>query len=155
MRLAAVLRRSPPPAQPMAWPFAVLTDGVLRVDGRLVGGFELAPINLELMGEGEREAALESLAALYDAVPRPFTLLSVPADRPPHEHLGAIEEHLSGRRAREWFRPYAALYRDLARAPRRPLRSTYLLVDAPSPPELERALGVVGRMAEEQGLPVR
>ena len=65
------------------------------------------------MAEGEREAALESLAALYDAVPRPFTLLSVPADRPPHEHLGAIEERLSGRRAHEWFRPYAALYREL------------------------------------------
>jgi hypothetical protein len=156
MRLAAVLRRSPPPpAPPTAWPSATLTDSVLRVDGRLVGGFELAPINLELMGEGEREAALESLAALYDAVPRPFTLLSVPTDRPPHEHLGAIEERLSGRRAREWFRPYAALYRDLAAAPRRPLRSTYLLVDAPSPPELDRALGVVGRMAEEQGLPAR
>lgn len=156
MRLGAVLRRSrESPAEPTAWPAAALTDGALRVDGRLVGGFELAPINLELMGEGEREAALDSLSALYDAVPRPFTLLSVPADRPPHEHLGAIEEHLSGRRAREWFRPYAALYRDLARAPRRPLRSTYLVVDAPSAPELERALGVVGRMAEEQGLPAR
>jgi hypothetical protein len=42
-----------------------------------------------------------------------------------------------------------------AAEPRRPLRRTYLLVDAPSPPELERALGVVGRMAEEQGLPAR
>jgi hypothetical protein len=156
VRLGAVLshpRRAPEPRGP--WPAASLADGVLRVEGRLVGGLELAPVNLELMAEGERESALESLAALYDAVPRPFTLLSVPTDRPPHEHLGAIEERLSGRRAREWFRPYASLYRDLAWAPRRPLRSTYLLVDAPSAPELERALGVVGRMAEEQGLPAR
>jgi hypothetical protein len=154
--LASVLRRPAPPAPaPVAWPSAEPVDGALRIDGRLVGGYELASVNLELMAEGEREAALESLAALYDAVPRPFTLLSVPAARPPHEHLGAIEERLSGRRAREWFRPYASLYRDLARAPRRPLRSTYLLVDAPSAPELERAVGVVGRMAEEQGLPAR
>src|SRR5207248_2128000 len=122
VRLASVLRRSAPSAPaPLGWPSAELVDGALRIDGRLVGAFELAPVNLELMAEGEREAALESLAALYDAVPRPFTLLSVPAARPPHEHLGAIEERLSGRRAREWFRPYASLYRDLARAPRRPL----------------------------------
>ncbi|HYU66455.1 MAG TPA: hypothetical protein VEK09_06855, partial [Jatrophihabitantaceae bacterium] len=108
MRPGAVLSRPrSAPQPPGPWPAASLADGVLRVEGRLVGGFEVAPVNLELMAEGEREAALESLAALYDAVPRPFTLLSVPAARPPHKHLGAIEERLSGRRAREWFRPYA------------------------------------------------
>ncbi len=156
MKLASVLRRpaSPTPA-PAAWPAAEPVDGALRIDGRLVGGFELAPVNLELMAEGEREAALESLAALYDAVPRPFSLLSVPADRPPHEHLSTIEEHLASRRAQHWYRPYAALYRELSAAPRRPLRRGYLLLDAPSGPELERALGVVGRMAEEQGLAAR
>jgi hypothetical protein len=156
MRLGTLLQHSPRPQVPAApWPAAALADGALRVDGRLVGGFELAPVNLDLMAEGEREAALDSLGALYDAVPRPFTLLSVPADRPPHEHLGAVEERLSGRRAREWYRPYASLYRDLAAAPRRPLRRTYLLLDASSAPELDRALGVLGRMAEEQGLPAR
>ncbi len=156
MRLATLGRRPAAPATlPPAWPAAEPVDGALRVEGRLVGGFELAPLNLELMADGEREAALESLAALYDAVPRPFSLLSVPAERPPHEHLGTVEERLSGRRARDWFRPYAALYRELAAAPRRPLRRTYLLLDAPSRPELERALGVVGRMAEEQGLAAR
>ena len=156
MRLGSVLHRAPAPgATPAPWPAAVLADGALRVEGRPVGGFELAPVNLELMAEGEREAALESLAALYDAVPRPFTLLSVPADRPPHEHLAAVEERLAGRRARDWYRAYAALYRDLAAAPRRPLRRAYLLLDAPSAPELARALRVVGRMAEEQGLPAR
>ena len=139
----------------MRWPGATLAEGTFRASGRAVGGFELAPVNLELMAEGEREAALEALAALYDAVPRPFTLLSVPADRPPSEHLGAIEERLGSRRARDWYRPYAALYRELAAAPRRPLRRAYLLLDAPSAPELERAAGVVGRMAEEQGMAVR
>ena len=151
-----MLRRSASPAPaPAAWPSAEPVDGALRIEGRLVGGFELAPVNLELMAEGEREAALESLAALYDAVPRPFSLLSVPADRPPHEHLGAIEEHLAVAGRATWYRPYAALYRELSAAPRRPLRRAYLLLDAPSGPELERALGVVGRMAEEQGLAAR
>ena len=142
-----------PSASP--WPQATLAGGAFRVGGRTVGGYEMAPVNLELMAEAEREAALESLAALYDAVPRPFTLLSVPADRPPHEHLGAVEERLASRRARDWYRPYAALYRELAAAPRRPLRRAYLLLDAPSAPELERASGVVGRMAEEQGAAAR
>ena len=88
-----MLRRPAPPAPaPIAWPSAEPVDGALRIDGRLVGGFELAPVNLELMAEGEREAALEALAALYDAVPRPFTLLSVPAARPRDEHLRTIEE---------------------------------------------------------------
>ena len=156
MRRGASPLRRPDRAPPVArWPGATLADGAFRASGRAVGGFELAPVNLELMAEGEREAALEALAALYDAVPRPFTLLSVPADRPPSEHLGAIEERLGSRRARDWYRPYAALYRELAAAPRRPLRRAYLLLDAPSAPELERATGVVGRMAEEQGMAVR
>jgi hypothetical protein len=137
------------------WPQATLDEGAFSAAGRAVRGFELAPVNLELMAEGEREAALEALAALYDAVPRPFTLLSVPASRPPHEHLGAVEERLASRRARDWYRPYAALYRELAAAPRRPLRRAYLLLDAPSAPELDRAAGVVGRMAEEQGTAAR
>ena len=88
-------------------------------------------------------------------MPRPFTLLSVPSDRPLHEHLGAVGERLASRRARDWYRPYAALYRELAAAPRRPLRRAYLLLDAPSAPELERVAGVVGRMAEEQGTAAR
>ncbi len=156
MRRGASSLRRPDRAPPVArWPGATLAEGAFRASGRAVGGFELAPVNLELMAEGEREAALEALAALYDAVPRPFTLLSVPADRPPSEHLGAIEERLGSRRARDWYRPYAALYRELAAAPRRPLRRAYLLLDAPSAPELERATGVVGRMAEEQGMAVR
>ena len=87
--------RGPKRAPAAFWPSATTSGGELRVGTRSVGGFELAPVSLELMAEGEREATLESLAALYDAVPRPFTLLSVPADRPPHEHLGAVEERLA------------------------------------------------------------
>ncbi len=107
------------------------------------------------MTEAEREAALEALAAVYDAVPRPFTLLSVPADRPPSEHLGLLEGRVSGRRAREWYRGYAALYRERAAAPRRPLRRAYLFLDAASGPELDRAISVVERAAEEQGVAAR
>jgi hypothetical protein len=71
-------------------------------------------------------------------VPRPFQLLSVPADRDPSEHLAQIEERLPDRAAHRAFGPYAALYRELAAAPRRPLRRTYLLVDATTEVELRR-----------------
>ena len=67
-----------------------------RVDGQLLAGFELAPLNLELMAEAEREASLEALAALYDAIPRPFQLLSVPAGRDPNEHLAHMQRGSTG-----------------------------------------------------------
>jgi hypothetical protein len=137
------------------WPRAQLANDGLSIGGRLVGGFELAPIHLELMAEPEREAALESLAAVYDAIPRPFQLLSVPTDRPPHEHLALVEERLDGDRATKGFSWYAALYRDLCRDARRPLRRTYLLVDAATNAELTRALASAGRVAEERGLSAR
>lgn len=38
------------------------------------------------------------LAAAYDAIPRSFQLLSVPADRNAGEHLAAMEERADGRR---------------------------------------------------------
>jgi hypothetical protein len=52
------------------------------------------------MVESKREAVMSALSALYNAVPGQFGLLSVPADRPPHEHLAQIEERLDGSRAR-------------------------------------------------------
>ena len=138
-----------------SWLASALVADAFHAGGGVVSGLELAPVSLELMGDGEREAALEALAAVYDAVPRPFTLLSVPADRPPSEHLAALDKWISGRRAREWYRGYAALYREHAAAPRRPLRRTYLLFDASSGPELDRAMGIVERTAEEQGVAAR
>ena len=138
-----------------SWPRAELTDAGFRSGDRLIGGFELAPVHLELMAEAEREAALEGLAALYDAIPRAFHLLSVPADRPPHEHLSIVEERVDGRRAAGAFSAYAALYRELSAAARRPLRRTYLLLDGTTEPELRRVLVTAARVAEERGITMR
>ena len=157
LRLPFASRSSTAAPAPAAagWPRADLDDDGLRVDGRLVGGFELAPLSLELMAETEREAALDGLAAFEDAIGRPYLLLSVPADRPPHEHLAILEERLDGRRAAAGFSAYAALYRELCAAAKSPLRRTYLLLDAASAPELTRVTATVGRVAEERGLVVR
>jgi hypothetical protein len=138
-----------------SWPVAQATDDGLRADCRLVAGFELAPVNLELMAEVEREAALEALAAVYDAIPRSFQLLSVPADRSPDEHLGRMEERADGRRMQRSLAAYAALYREIAAAPRRPLRRTYLLLDAGSETELRRIVTSLARVAEERGVIAR
>ncbi len=139
----------------VSWPLAVMAEGGLRTDGRLVAGFELAPVNLELLAEVEREAALEALAAFYDAIPRSFQLLSVPADRNPQEHLGRMEERAEGRRMQRALAAYGALYREIAAAPRRPLRRTYLLLDAASEPELRRIVTSLTRVAEERGVIAR
>ena len=88
-------------------PLARVQEGGLSVEGRLVAGFELAPLNLELMAEVEREAALESLAAFYDAISRPFQLLSVPAQRDPEEHLAAIDSGSKGSGTSEHSPPMA------------------------------------------------
>jgi hypothetical protein len=159
--MITLVRRAKPDAftaAPMSrasWPLARLQEGGLSVEGRLVAGFELAPLNLELMAEVEREAALESLAAFYDAISRPFQLLSVPAQRDPEEHLAAIEERVEGKRTLRAFAAYGALYREIAAAPRRPLRRTYLLLDAASEPELRRVLTSLTRVAEERGVVAR
>ena len=68
------------------------------------------------------------LAALYDAVPGPFQLLSVPTLRDPAEHLAAIEPSVHGRGERV-LRPYTAAYREIAEGPRRPPRRTVLVLD--------------------------
>ena len=127
----------------------------LEVGGRLVAGFELGPVNLELMAEAERDAALQSLAAFYDAIARPFQLVSIPAERNPDEHLAAMEARAEGKRIVRSFAAYAALYREIAAAPRRPLRRTYLLLDAVSEPELRRSMTSLARTAEERGVTAR
>jgi hypothetical protein len=149
-------RRTDVPESPSApaWPAAALTDGFLRIDGRLVAGLELAPLNLELMAEAEREATIEGLAALYDAVPGPFQLLSVPTLRDPVEHLAAIEPSVHGRGERV-FRPYTAAYREIAEGPRRPPRRTVLVLDSAGEAELRRTVDLVERVAEERGLGAR
>jgi hypothetical protein len=92
---------------------------------------------------------------LYDAVGRPFQLLSVPAGRDPDEHLAAMASHVKGRRVSRAFDPYAALYRELAAAARRQLTRTYLLLDAASEVEAQRVQQVLTRSALEPGVEVR
>ncbi len=53
--LAMVRGRSPAAgAQPPAWPAAAIEADTFRVGDQLCGGFELAPLNLELMADAER-----------------------------------------------------------------------------------------------------
>ena len=152
--LARSLPATPTPAAP-GWPTLARNDGRVVVEGRLLSGFELAPLNIELLAAAERSAALESLAALYDAIPRPFQLLSVPARRDPNEHLGRMQSAIVGRRAKQAFASYAARYREVAAAPRRPLRATYLLLDAATDAELSRNCDLLRRVAEERGIGLR
>lgn len=107
------------------------------------------------MAETEREGALDSLAELYDAVGRPFQLLSVPADRDPSEHLDVMAAQVEGRKTARAFDAYAALYRELAAAPRRRLRRTYVLVDTATGVEAGRVGEAIDRSAIEAGVDVR
>ena len=86
-------------------------------------------------------AALEALAAFYDAIARPFQLALGPGRAEPA--ASTSRRWRSGPRAggsQRALAAYAALYREIAAAPRRPLRRTYLLLDAASEPELRRAI---------------
>ena len=157
--MRSLMRRAAPPvvnvADPTPWPSLSTDAERVRANGQLLAGFEVGPLNLELLAEGEREASLEGLAALYDAIPRPFQLLSVPAARDPNDHLAHMQAVVAGRRAKTAFASYAALYRELAAAPRRPLRATYLIVGAGSEAELRRIAELVRRVGEERGVELR
>ena len=155
MRLALPAKPASADVAPAtAWPKAALDDEAFRVGGRFGGGFELAPVNLELMAEAERDSTLENLAALYDAIPGPFQLVSVPTGRSPVEHLDALRLTVDAQGERV-FRPYAANYHEISTAPSRPPRRTVLLVDAAAEPELARTLDLVRRVAEERDFGVR
>ena len=153
------MRRAAPPAakaaNPTPWPSLSADAELVRADGQLLAAFEVGPLNLELLAEAEREASLEGLAALYDAIPRPFQLLSAPTARDPNDHLAHMQAVVAGRRAKTAFASYAALYRELAAAPRRPLRATYLIVGAGSEAELRRIAELVRRVGEERGVELR
>lgn len=73
----------------------------------------------------------------------------------PDEHLARMQAALLCRRAKSVFASYAAVYRDLAAAPRRPVRATYLVVGAGSEAELRRIAELVRRVAEECGVELR
>lgn len=145
----------PRPSADGPGPRAIETDDALVIDGRHVAGFELAPVALELLDAVERTAALEALAAWYDAIGRPFALLSVPARRDPGEHLAQVEERVPSRTVGRLMRPYAALLRQTAGDARMPHRRTILTIDAVSAVELRRAADLVERVAQERGVVIR
>ncbi len=145
------LRSSTTDASPLAWPSASVDADTFRVGDQLCGGFELAPHNLELMADAEREATLDNLAALYDAIPGPFQLLSIPTDRTPAEHVAAIKPAVDGRGERV-FRPYVATYHEICATPSQPPRRTMLIVHAPTEAQLARTGDLIRRVAEERGL---
>ena len=45
--------------------------------------FEIPPVNLDLLRSDERDAAIAATRELYDAIPGPFQILSVPIERSP------------------------------------------------------------------------
>lgn len=152
--LLRAIRRPSTPDATTAWPAALIDGDAFKVGHRLCGGFELAPLNLELMSEAERDATLENLASLYDAIPSAFQVLSVPAGRNPVEHLDAIRPAVDALGERV-FRPYSANYHEIATAPTRPPRRTVLVVDAATEPELARTTDLIRRVAEERGFETR
>src|ERR1700690_2385988 len=74
--------------------------------------FEIPPVNLDLLGTEERDAAIAATRELYDAIPGPFQILSVPIERSPSEHLDWLAP-IPGA-PRKYLTAYAGLYRDPA-----------------------------------------
>jgi hypothetical protein len=125
------------------------------VRGRPLAALELAPLNLDLLAEPERDAALEGLAATYDAIPTCFQLLSMPAARDPVAHLELLRGREPTDKARGIRRAYEALYHELSEAPRRPLRRTVLVLGGATETELARTAELVRRVALDRGLGLR
>lgn len=142
------------PASGLA-PQATLAEDGFAVGGRAVAGYELAPVALELLAPAERTATLDALAGWYDAIGRPFAVLSVPAVRDPAEHLVQVEERVPNRTVGRLLRPYAALVRETAAAARMPHRRTILTIDAAGAVELRRAGELIERVAQERGIVIR
>jgi hypothetical protein len=91
---------------PTVWPSAEITSEGFRSGGSFVGGYELEPASLVLMATDERRRALDNIASLYDSIPTRFQLLSIPAARPPEEHLAYVEQSLGEDDvAHEWYKP--------------------------------------------------
>src|ERR1035437_4564515 len=74
--------------------------------------FEIPPVNLDLLRSDERDAAIAATRELYDAIPGPFKILSVPIERSPSELLDWLSPVPDA--PRKFLTAYAGLYRDLA-----------------------------------------
>ena len=126
-------------------PLACVSGDGLSVGGQLVAGFELGPVNLELMADAERDAALSRSPPSTTQSRDHSSSLSVPADRNPDEHLAAMEERVEGRRIERAFarvcravprdrrRPAAAIATDLSAARRGERARAAAVDDEPRP----------------------
>ena len=74
--------------------------------------FEIPPVNLDLLRTEEIDAAIAATRELYDAIPGPFQILSLPIERSPSEHLDSLSP-APGAPSR-YLTAYAGLDRDLA-----------------------------------------
>jgi TraG P-loop domain len=112
--------------------------------------FEIAPVNLELLEAEERAAAITATRELYDAIPGPFQVLSVPIERSPSEHLDALSPATGV--PRPYLTAYAGLYRDLAANLARPPRRCLMVLQANSEATIARVAELVRRTGEEHGI---
>ena len=115
--------------------------------------FEIPPVNLDLLRAEEREAAIAATRELYDAIPGPFQILSVPIERSPSEHLDWLTTVPGA--PRRFLTAYTGLYRDLAAHLARPPRRCLLVLSAASETAAARVAELVRRTGEEHGIRLR
>jgi hypothetical protein len=115
--------------------------------------FEIPPVNLDLLGTEERDAAVTATRELYDAIPGPFQILSVPIERDPSEHLDWLSP--VPRVPRKYTSAYTGLYRDLAAHLARPPRRCLLVVSGNTEASVARVGELVRRTGEEHGIRLR
>jgi hypothetical protein len=118
-----------------------------------IRAFEIPPVNLELLGAEERAAAITATRELYDAIPGPFQILSVPIERSPSEHLDALLPAADA--PRPYLTAYAGLYRDLAANLARPPRRCLIVLQGNSEATIARVAELVRRTGEEHGIRLR
>jgi hypothetical protein len=115
--------------------------------------FEIPPVNLDLLRNEERDAAIAATRELYDAIPGPFQILSVPIERSPSEHLDWLSPVQGA--PRRFLTAYTGLYRDLAAHLARPPRRCLLILSAVSETAAARVAELVRRTGEEHGIRLR
>jgi hypothetical protein len=115
--------------------------------------FEIPPVNLDLLRTEERDAAIAATRELYDAIPGPFQILSVPIERSPSEHLDWLAPVPGA--PRRFLTAYTGLYRDLAAHLARPPRRCLLVLSGVSETAISRVAELVRRTGEEHGIRLR
>jgi hypothetical protein len=127
--------------------------GATAEDAKLLRAFEIPPVNLDLLGADERDAAIAATRELYNAIPGPFQILSVPIERSASEHLNGLSPAPGA--PRRYLTAYAGLYRDLAANLARQPRRSLIVLQASSEAAVARIAELVRRTAEEHGIWLR